>query len=72
MRKSTSECVQWIMDETVCAKCTAEEATTMKKRVVEVNDDAAVGEDSSGSSDGDDCFKIVPSARIYTMNNIMF
>ena len=33
----------------------------MKKRVVEVNDDAAVDEDSSGSSDGDDCFKIVPS-----------
>lgn len=72
MRKKKFEWGQWIFDETLCAKCPSEEATTMKKRVVEVNDDAAVDEDSSGSSDGDDCFKIVPSARIYTMNNIMF
>ena len=72
MRKKKFEWGQWIFDETLCAKCPSEEATTMKKRVVEVNDDAAVDEDSRGSSDGDDCFKIVPSARIYTMNNIMF
>jgi len=76
MRKKKFSWGQWVFDETLCAKCPAEEtkeevSLKTNKKVDEVNDDDDE-EDSDGSSDGDDCFKIVPSARIYTMNNIKF
>ena len=82
MRKKKFSWGQWVFDETLCAKCpveeteeeeTKEEEVSLKtnKKVDEVDDDEDE-EDSDGSSDGDDCFKIVPSARIYTMNNIKF
>jgi hypothetical protein len=81
MRKKKFSWGQWVFDETLCAKCPAEEteeeetkeevSLKTNKKVDEVDDDDDE-EDSAASSDGDDCFKIVPSARIYTMNNIKF
>ena len=80
MRKKKFKWGQWVFDETLCAKCPSEDEGEEKieEVEVEVEDDDTKNEkvrkdheeDSDGSSDGDDCFKIVPSSRIYTLNTV--
>lgn len=78
MRKKKFKWGQWVFDETLCAKCPSEDEGEEKFEEVEVEDDDTKNEkartdneeDSDGSSDGDDCFKIVPSSRIYTLNTV--
>ena len=78
MRKKKFKWGQWVFDETLCAKCPSEDEGEEKIEEVEVEDDDTKNEkvrkgneeDSDGSSDGDDCFKIVPSSRIYTLNTV--
>ena len=79
MRKKKFKWGQWVFDET-CAKCPSEDEGEEKieEVEVEVEDDDTKNEkvrkdneeDLDGSSDGDDCFKIVPSSRIYTLNTV--
>ena len=78
MRKKKFKWGQWVFDETLCAKCPSDDEGEEKIEEVEVEDDDTKNEkvrkdneeDSDGSSDGDDCFKIVPSSRIYTLNTV--